>query len=51
MIWTPDASLYHFESKSRDTELSGEEQDFLDLHLGHLVGPGKTDEKSLDHMY
>ena len=43
LIWTPDASLYHFESKSRETDLSEVELDFLERHWGRLIAAGKVD--------
>lgn len=43
LIWTPDARLYHFESKSRETKVSDAEHEFIDAFWGRLVSAGKSD--------
>lgn len=43
LVWTPDATLYHFESKSRETAVSDEEKEMLARHWGRIVGAGKRD--------
>jgi len=43
LIWTPDAILHHFESKSRETRVSESEQAFLDRSWGRFVSEDKTD--------
>lgn len=43
LVWTPDAALYHFESKSRETRVSDIESSNLDRHWGRFVSAQKTD--------
>lgn len=43
IIWTPDAELFHFESKSRDPEPEPFELELLHRYWGREVGEGKID--------
>lgn len=43
LLWTPDARLYHFESKSRETHVSESEKAFLDSSWGRFVSNDKSD--------
>ena len=37
LLWTPDVALFHFESKSRETEVSDEEKDFVRRLWGRFI--------------
>jgi len=39
-IWTPDATLYHFESKSRETPIENWERDLASKYWGRFITSG-----------
>lgn len=43
LLWTPDATLFHFESKSRETNVSDEEKELLRRLWGRFISGYSTD--------
>lgn len=43
LLWTPDAALFHFESKSRETRVSAEEKELLRRLWGRFISGYSTD--------